>query len=108
MGKQRLQLFELHVLLAMLRMGGDTYSVPLVLELERRTGRAVAQAAVFITLGRLEKKRLVVSRIEELESGRVRRYFKVTKQGLAVVKDTREEHARLWHRMSHVLRSQKS
>jgi PadR family transcriptional regulator PadR len=107
MGTQSLQLFELHVLLAMLRMGGDAYSVPLVLELERRTGRPVAQAAVFITLGRLERKGLVISRMEELESGRVRRYFKVTRQGLALVRETREEHARLWHRMAHVLRSHK-
>ena len=55
-----LQHFELHVLLAMVRQQGETYSVPLVLELERRTGRAVAPAAVFIALSRLEKKGLVV------------------------------------------------
>jgi PadR family transcriptional regulator PadR len=108
MGKQTLQHFELHVLLAMLRLGGDAYSVPLVLELEKRTGRPVAQAAVFITLGRLEKKGLVVSRMEETETGRVRRYFKVTKQGLTVLKDAREEHARLWHSMARVLRSHKA
>ena len=107
MGKQTLQVFELHVLLAMLRLGGDAYSVPLVLELEKRTGRPVAQAAVFITLGRLEKKGLVASRLEEPEGGRVRRYFKVTKRGLTVVKDTREEHAKLWHSMTDLLRSHK-
>ena len=49
-----LQHFELHVLLAMLHEQGETYSVPLVLALERRTGRSVAQAAVFIALKRLE------------------------------------------------------
>ena len=69
-----LQHFELHVLLAMLLQQGETYSVPLVLELERRTGRPVSQAAVFITLGRLEKKGLVVSRLEEPAGGRTRRY----------------------------------
>ena len=108
MGKQTLQHFELHVLLAMLRMGGDAYSVPLVLELEKRTGRQVAQAAVFIALSRLEKKGLVVSRMEEPETGRVRRYFKVTKQGLAVVKHSRDEHSRLWHSMDRVLRAHKA
>jgi len=108
MGQHTLQHFELHVLLAMLRLGGDAYSVPLVLELEKRTGRQVAQAAVFITLGRLEKKGLVVSRMEEPETGRVRRYFKVTRQGLALVRDTREQHARLWHSMARVLRSHKA
>ena len=43
MAKQTLQHFELHVLLAMLREHGETYSVPLVLSLEQRTGRPVAQ-----------------------------------------------------------------
>ena len=60
-----LQHFELHVLLAMLREGGETYSVPLVLALEKRTGRPVAQAAVFIALKRLERKGLVTSRLDE-------------------------------------------
>ena len=58
-GKQTLQHFELHVLLAMLRERGETYSVPLVVALEKRMERPVAQAAVFIALGRLERKGLV-------------------------------------------------
>jgi DNA-binding PadR family transcriptional regulator len=105
---KNLQNFELHVLLAMLRHGGETYSVPLVLELEKRTGRAVAPAAVFIALKRLEKKGLVTSRMEEPDGGRVRRYFKVTKQGLAVVKATRDEHSRLWQGLTRVLRIHKA
>ena len=98
-----LQHFELHVLLAMLREGGETYSVPLVLALEKRTGRQVAQAAVFIALSRLEKKGLVSSRLDEPESGRARRYFKLTKQGLAVVRETRDEHARLWRGLGRLI-----
>ena len=91
-----LQHFELHVLLAMLREKGETYSVPLVLALQERTGRPVAQAAVYIALRRLEKKGLVASRLEEPESGHPRRYFRVTTAGLAAVKAQREEHSRLW------------
>jgi hypothetical protein len=56
MSKHTLQHFELHVLLAMLRERDETYSVPLVLALERRMGRRVSQAAVFIALKRLERK----------------------------------------------------
>ena len=56
MSKQTLQHFELHVLLAMLREGGETYSVPLVVALEKRMERTVSQAAVFIALSRLERK----------------------------------------------------
>ena len=108
MGKQALQTFELQVLLAMLRERGETYSVPLVLALEKRTGRPVAQAAVFIALGRLEKKGLVSSRLEEPQSGRTRRYFRLTREGLAVVKEARHEHARLWRGLDRLLRSHKA
>ena len=108
MGKQALQHFELHVLLAILRLGGEAYSVPLVLALEKRMRRPIAQAAVFITLGRLEKKGLVASRLDEPEGGRVRRYFKVTKQGLAAVRNQHVEHARLWRGLGRLLRAPRS
>jgi DNA-binding PadR family transcriptional regulator len=91
-----LQHFELHVLLALVRQQGETYSVPLVLALEKRLGRPVAQAAVFIALTRLEKKGLVASRLDEVDGGRARRYFRVTRQGVAAARAHRAEHARLW------------
>jgi len=53
MPKETLGEFEHQVLLAILRLGGEAYSVPIVVELEQRTGREVAQAAVFIVLRRL-------------------------------------------------------
>ena len=108
MGKQTLQHFELHVLLAMLRHRGDTYSVPLVLELEKRMGRPVAQAAVFIALSRLEKKGLVSSRLVEPDTGRARRYFRLTMRGLVVVRESRLEHARLWRGLDRLLKTHKA
>jgi PadR family transcriptional regulator PadR len=108
MGKHALQHFELHVLLAILRLGGEAYSVPLVLALEKRMRRTIAQAAVFIALGRLEKKGLVASRLDEPEGARVRRYFKVTKQGLAAVRNQHLEHARLWRGLGRLLREPRS
>src|SRR5215471_16439537 len=107
MPKQALQTFELNVLLAMLRQRGDTYSVPLVLDLEKRTGRPVAQAAVFIALSRLEKKGLVSSRLDEPENGRARRYFRLTRQGLTVVRESRVEHAKLWRGLDRLLKTHK-
>lgn len=108
MGRHALQHFELHVLLAILRLGGEAYSVPLVLALEKRMRRPIAQAAVFIALGRLEKKGLVASRLDEPEGGRMRRYFKVTKQGLAAVRNQHVEHARLWRGLGRLLREPRS
>jgi len=45
--------FEHMVLLCILRLGGEAYSVPVVLELEVRTGREVAQSSVFIAMKRM-------------------------------------------------------
>ena len=108
MGKHTLQHFELHVLLAVLLERGETYSVPLVVALEKRMGRRVAQAAVFIALSRLEKKGLVTSRLDEGDAGRTRRYFTPTRQGLALVKQTRVEQARLWRGLGRLLGSREA
>ena len=108
MGRLTLQHFELHVLLAMLREQGETYSVPLVLALEQRMERPVSQAAVFIALKRLERKGLVASRLDEPDTGRARRYFSVTPEGLAAVEAHRAEHARLWQGIGRVFRAHKA
>lgn len=99
MAKETLGEFEHQVLLAILRLGGDAYSVPLVVELEERTGREVAQAAVFIALRRLEKKGLLTSRFDDravAETGRVRRYFRPTPEAIERLKETRRKLVRLW------------
>ena len=102
-----LQSFELQVLLAMVRLGPETYSVPLVLAIEKQAARPVAPAAVFITLGRLEKKGLVSSRLDRAASNHPRRYVKLTKAGLAAVREHRAEHARMWRGLSKLLDSAK-
>lgn len=89
--------FEHQVMLAALRLGADAYSVSIVLELEERTGREVSQAAVFITLRRLEEKGLLESRLAAAEdSGRERRYVSLTPEGLDRLRETRRTLARLW------------
>ena len=99
MGRYRLGEFEHRVLLAILRLGGEAYSVPLVLELEERTGREVSQSSVFIVLQRLEKKGLLSSRIDETtkpETGRVRRYFRLTPDAMARMRESRRDLLSLW------------
>lgn len=90
---------EHQVMLALLRVGPEAYSVPILLELERRTGREVAAAAVYIALRRLEDKGLVDSRTEppaEGEGGRDRRFFRVTEAGRAKLRETRQALDSLW------------
>ena len=99
MPKETLGEFEHQVLLAILRLGGEAYSVPIVVELEQRTGREVAQAAVFIVLRRLEEKGLLTSRMDDhavQDTGRVRRYFKPTPEALRRLKESRRALVRLW------------
>ena len=91
--------FEHMVLLCILRLGGEAYSVPVVLELEVRTGREVAQSAVFIAMKRMESKGLLNSRMDETsvkETGRVRRYFKLTPAAAGKLRNTRQALERLW------------
>ena len=92
MGRDALGEFEHRVLLALLRLGQDAYSAPVVTELEARTGRPVKSASVYIALRRLEEKGLVVSTLRSpgAEGGRDRRHFLVTEAGREKI---REEHA---------------
>jgi PadR family transcriptional regulator PadR len=95
--------FEHQVLLALLRQGGEGYSVPLVLELEERTGREISAAAVHIALRRLEEKDLARSRFRRApsdEGGRERRYYKLTAEGRRRLREARRVYLRLWEGLS--------
>jgi len=99
MSRETLGDFEHQVLLAVLRLGGESYSVPVVLELEERTGREIAQAAVFIVLSRLEKKGLLESRMDdgaETDTGKARRYFALTPLAIKRLRESRRALVRLW------------
>ena len=99
MGRKGLGELEQQVLLALLRLGGEAYSVPLVLEMEEKSGQEVAQSAVFIVLRRLEEKGLVSSRMEGSSgssTGRERRYFKLEPEGRRRLEEARRLAERLW------------
>lgn len=100
MPRDNLGEFEHMVLLCILRLGGEAYSVPVVLEMENRTGREVAQSAVFIAMKRMEAKGLLRSRMDDesvKETGRVRRYFRLTPAGAQKLRDARRVLERLWN-----------
>ena len=99
MGKQLLGEFEHHVLLALLRQGDEGYSVPIVAELEKRTGREVAPAAVYIALRRLEDKGILTSELRFAppeDGGRERRYYTITPEGMARMAEARDTLMKLW------------
>jgi len=77
--------FELLVLLAVLRLGEDAYGVTVLEELERETSRTLTLGAVYKTLGRLEVKGHVQTRIApptQERGGRRKKLYTVTSSGL--------------------------
>lgn len=106
MSRNNLGEFEERVLLAILRLGREAYSVSIVGELEMRTDREVATAAVYVALRRLEKKGMLTSRLESPEeSGEPypRRYFALTEASLAPLKASRRDLLSLWDGLEPVL-----
>jgi DNA-binding PadR family transcriptional regulator len=99
MAKKSLGEFEHQVLVTILRLGSESYTVPIVMELEERTERPISAAAVYIALRRLEKRGLVSSRLEKATAeagGRPRRYFKLEPEALEQLKQSRRILERLW------------
>jgi DNA-binding PadR family transcriptional regulator len=70
--------FEQLVLLALVRLGPESYGAAIRREIETRTGRDLAISAVYVTLDRLEGKGMVRSRIGDptpQRGGRRRKHF---------------------------------
>lgn len=100
--------FESIVLLAILQLGDEVYGVPIVDEIERRTGRSVAPAAVYITLRRLEQKGLLASWMSDPtpeRGGKARRCVKVTRAGLEILRESRQVIDQMWRGLDPNLRS---
>ena len=91
--------FEEVVLLAVARGGGHAYGMTVRREIEERTGREVTIGAVYSTLDRLETKGYLSSRLggsDEARSGRARRHFQVTPEGVEALGRVRRMRAGLW------------
>lgn len=90
--------FEHQVLLAILRLGSESYSVEIVLELEKQTGQEAATSAVFVALKRLEAKGMLTGRLVEPgeERGHARRYFRLTAAAIEAMRASRQAYLSLW------------
>ena len=91
--------FEQQILLAVWQLGDGAYGGSVRDEIEARTGRAVAQGAVYVTLVRLEKKEWLRSRLADptpVRGGKSKRLFEITRLGVKGVQAAREAMDRLW------------
>jgi PadR family transcriptional regulator, regulatory protein PadR len=97
--------FEVVVLMAVLRVGNDVNGSEVRKEIERRTGRRVSRGAVYVTLDRLEHKRLVASRTltDSTVRGGITRLFRVTPAGLKDLRHAVATFARMHEGLEPVL-----
>ncbi len=99
MTHQGLGEFEQLVLLAIAHLRGEAYGIPIVDEIERRTGRSVSRAAVYITLRRLEEKGFVSTWMSDPtpeRGGKGRRYAKLEPAGARALREARHAAERMW------------
>ena len=99
------------VLLALVRLGGSQYGVPILDEIAERTGRTPSRAAVYIALQRLEAKGLLSSRLGEPSAergGRAPRYFKLERPGLLALRESRKALVSMWTDIEHQLDTKRS
>ena len=90
---------ELMLLLAVIHLGEEAYGVPISRELEKQRGRDVSVGSVYAALERLEAKGLVVSSLGDPtpeRGGKAKRFFRITKEGLRQVRETRRVLTRMW------------
>ena len=76
--------FEHFILLALVRLGNGAYGAVIRREIRDRTGRDASIGTVYMTLGRLEKKKMIVSYIgnpSPQRGGRRRRHYLIETAG---------------------------
>ena len=90
--------FELLVLLAILRLDHDAYGVTIRDALETETSREVALGAIYKTLGRLEEKGYVSSRLGDptpQRGGRRKKLYRLESLGSRALKQSVSDLRRL-------------
>ena len=106
MARDSLGDIEQFVLVALLHLHGESYGVPIMQEIARRTGRPISRPAVYIALRRLEAKSLLTSRFGDPtpeRGGRSKRLFKLTKAGARQLRQSREAFVRMWADAEHLV-----
>jgi DNA-binding PadR family transcriptional regulator len=86
------------VLLAVLRLTGEAYAVPIRDLIRKDTGVRLLRGSIYVTLERLERRRFVESWFSEptgARGGKARRLFRIRPAGIAALKVSRRAVDRL-------------
>lgn len=92
---------EEQILLTLLRLGEESYAVPVASELTGLTGREVSPATAYMVLRRLEERVLVTSSVGTSHpdrGGRPRRFCRVVEdEALPILSRSRQAMLALWN-----------
>jgi DNA-binding PadR family transcriptional regulator len=94
------------IMVSLWRLGGEAYTVPILEEVQKHAAKDWTLSAIYIPLGRLERKGYVESYLGEPTSergGKRKRYYRVTKEGFKALKAVREIQNSLWNGLSETL-----
>ncbi len=83
--------FEQLILFSVLQLGEGAFGVSIRETIEERTNREVSSGAIYTTLGRMEDRGLVASRVGEPtpgRAGRPRRYYSLEPAGAKALLDS--------------------
>jgi DNA-binding PadR family transcriptional regulator len=98
--RERFGELEEQVVLGLLRLGGESYAVPVAAELTDVTGRDVSPATVYMVMHRLASQGLLTSRVgspDPERGGRPRRFYRVVRRAvLPLLAESRRARLALW------------
>lgn len=107
MARWRFGELEEQVLLILLQLEGESYAVPVVDELQRRTGRSVSPATAYMVMRRLVGRGFLESRVgdsDPVRGGRPRRYYRVVPEAvLPALRESRRGMLSLWEGLEPLL-----
>lgn len=99
--------FEQLVLLGILDLGNAATALSLRERMEEMADRSISRGSLYRTLDRLEEKGWVGWEVDEDDiperGGRPRRRFRVTEEGVAVLRESRDTLRGLWAGLEGVL-----
>lgn len=87
------------MLLAVVRLGDRAYPVSIFDEIVKATGSSLTLGAIYFPLQRLEERGFLTSYLGEPtteRSGKSKRYYLATKEGLQALAITRKAQERMW------------
>lgn len=93
---------EQMALLAVWRQGIKAYGLSVRDEIASRGGRRISVSSAYLTLVRLETKGLLRSSVADprpVRGGKGRRFFKITRKGIAALRRVRQGMNRMWEEL---------